>query len=1238
MSETKCRKRTMQTNPSARRSTSGQTNPMHVIPERNSIHQNDSNEGAAERGVITKSQQPSNEQRRSSVLRPKHRNSSIHSVGRWSTGVNEYPDDGGEVPSTPEELEMIRKNSMKYYEERPSESISGGDKSQHSVTNSPVPPKTAHIELDVNVPPKTAHIELDLKLSTCFSTCFPICSEEENLKNRLDVHINRLIDELKRKIEAEDEYEKRAVTDFEDCTLSFPSEVNVHLLDIKEKVIFHEIKESRGLSSAAKNRLIKFVRTRYKKDVDELFLQFLEYHHDKYKDRVRKNRAQEIKDIYENFKEEFNKIEKEKQQQYETLAKIGWFFVLVANGICYVVFIIVYFAVFHHINLSDAAYRRLSRVSSWIFGLDFFVMSIGIALLSAVPVKKVDDKSDDAGARQSQSQERHGFAIDDYLRDQDQQAMRNIALCFTYVYFGGFLFMQVEAPPFVTAVFTFVELVNIFFLLYYRHKGDLIPLCEYTGLHKLLRMDMSETFAGKLCVLLLMQLIFHLGQDIWLFFDQKVFCSMNWASPCGHEIYIDAKTWQHRLLIAFVAIDRSIGIFRTIKEIRKAGPVDRDDDDGVWRGCRDATALCYHCWYIFIFHESIWIFAVGMHHIYSHEYVSGLAYSTGGAAALIPCIVIAIYGRNKWFAIYTNVVEPLEYDLDRGAAIARLISVPPYLTGGKKTDSTEEDYVFIHRKKVHKERIAKVEEEIKEIKMKLMRLSQNVNEKIMDKPNCLIHDSSDEESKKECLIPDSSDDDSVHAPQDLLILDKTTSENISKELNEAQKNEQDVNKWLIKYYKDLGVSLARSRYEKEEEEEKEKEKRDREHEWLHLSDMLMKGEYPDPRTKHSHKNKQKETKNKEDDVGEHDICIKCIEMCKKFKRLVHEIQTYRKIESERKKKKEEDADFENWMVAVVENDGLDSESDDDQSGDEKLKARMKQLKAMYNGEKRLITTRLSVDDDLNSNWRFEKAEDGSKQIKRKKEEDGVVEAEAHQWYIRNFSIEEDSSRKSSLLPYTRDLENHSEAPLKLPLGMKATEDASGNSVSYTITGKYHQGTAKDALLMKEYAVKKFRYWEMTDVFDKEIFTVSPREIKDDEKKCEECLKKSKKPETKILRRSQRIDYFISHAWDDDAEKKVELLKNFAKEFKSRHKRWPKVWLDKTCIDNTHEDFDNLSIACLPITLGMHFFLLSFTVTVNRMLLLLLLVVVMSTLTSSSLLPLYIHILNSTLQESSCSTW
>lgn len=45
-----------------------------------------------------------------------------------------------------------------------------------------------------------------------------------------------------------------------------------------------------------------------------------------------------------------------------------------------------------------------------------------------------------------------------------------------------------------------------------------------------------------------------------------------------------------------------------------------------------------------------------------------------------------------------------------------------------------------------------------------------------------------------------------------------------------------------------------------------------------------------------------------------------------------------------------------------------------------------------------------------------------------------------------------------------------------------------------------------------------------------------------------------------------IDFFMSHSWHDDAERKWSALNELASKFRSAHGRYPTFWLDKVCID------------------------------------------------------------------------
>ena len=49
-------------------------------------------------------------------------------------------------------------------------------------------------------------------------------------------------------------------------------------------------------------------------------------------------------------------------------------------------------------------------------------------------------------------------------------------------------------------------------------------------------------------------------------------------------------------------------------------------------------------------------------------------------------------------------------------------------------------------------------------------------------------------------------------------------------------------------------------------------------------------------------------------------------------------------------------------------------------------------------------------------------------------------------------------------------------------------------------------------------------------------------------------------------RAEKVDYFVSHSWNDHGETKNNLLLAFVSWFRSSHGRDPLVWLDKYCIN------------------------------------------------------------------------
>merc|ERR1712087_180672 len=50
---------------------------------------------------------------------------------------------------------------------------------------------------------------------------------------------------------------------------------------------------------------------------------------------------------------------------------------------------------------------------------------------------------------------------------------------------------------------------------------------------------------------------------------------------------------------------------------------------------------------------------------------------------------------------------------------------------------------------------------------------------------------------------------------------------------------------------------------------------------------------------------------------------------------------------------------------------------------------------------------------------------------------------------------------------------------------------------------------------------------------------------------------------------ERIDYFMSHSWHDDSGVKWKRLCGFVDDFKRAHSRYPTLWLDNVCIDQSN---------------------------------------------------------------------
>ena len=67
----------------------------------------------------------------------------------------------------------------------------------------------------------------------------------------------------------------------------------------------------------------------------------------------------------------------------------------------------------------------------------------------------------------------------------------------------------------------------------------------------------------------------------------------------------------------------------------------------------------------------------------------------------------------------------------------------------------------------------------------------------------------------------------------------------------------------------------------------------------------------------------------------------------------------------------------------------------------------------------------------------------------------------------------------------------------------------------------------------------------------------------------------------IRHERDKIDYFISHSWEDDPVLKCKALKSFSDRFRLKHGRYPTFWFDKVCIDQNNT---SNALAVLPINI------------------------------------------------------
>ncbi len=170
---------------------------------------------------------------------------------------------------------------------------------------------------------------------------------------------------------------------------------------------------------------------------------------------------------------------------------------------------------------------------------------------------------------------------------------------------------------------------------------------------------------------------------------------------------------------------------------------------------------------------------------------------------------------------------------------------------------------------------------------------------------------------------------------------------------------------------------------------------------------------------------------------------------------------------------------------------------------------------------------------------------------------------------------------------TPDCKCKSKCPCSVEYSENRTQvsfDAAKQEVTLTLqTPKIPKKTSKE---LQEWVNDNMRAYEYDGKkFEEELFKQSPREVQGSE--VTEMFKKS--AYLKDLKGYSKVDYFISHAWDDDAMQKYKIVKEIGDNMVKRNmvtmtSRKPTFWFDKVCIDHSAEA-EAMSLAVLPINLS-----------------------------------------------------
>lgn len=119
----------------------------------------------------------------------------------------------------------------------------------------------------------------------------------------------------------------------------------------------------------------------------------------------------------------------------------------------------------------------------------------------------------------------------------------------------------------------------------------------------------------------------------------------------------------------------------------------------------------------------------------------------------------------------------------------------------------------------------------------------------------------------------------------------------------------------------------------------------------------------------------------------------------------------------------------------------------------------------------------------------------------------------------------------------------------------------------------HMLNRKELILWSKQNLRYLDWNNFTDI----LLLKSPRELESNEEKMAAFNVSIPCSMTRL-----KIDYFVSHSWEDNAICKCTCLREFSDHFMSKRGRYPRLWLDKVCINQANP---MIGLQVLPIIIG-----------------------------------------------------